>query len=628
MQTKQLLLTARAAHFALSLGSAALIATLHAASARACPQGNSPQGASCANFNDCCSLNCGIPQAGMCGTVGAPNACPQPAGCCKGDEPSNPAPPPGQVDINWCAVGTECCTGNCQLQPGALQTTCCSAGPNPGGVAGNAQACVANADCCSTAHQDPRSALKCRHTGEGAEQRCSIPDNSATNCLVNLDCYSNNCHANDPRPGISTCRCIGQFANCGNFGECCLGLFCDATSACSCLTDNQDCSLDPCCASETCGTLNSSANKCCAAIGQACGNTEHCCDGENCVGTPAQFHSNTGSCCATVGNTGCTADSQCCSTGAGDGTCWIEQHTCVLRGSLPNGAGCRSNNQCASHDCDPSSGGTCVAQVGDSQPCADPGDCSVTNETCGLVGGASKCCTPLGSIAATGATCCDSTIVGAGRVCLLTSGTSCGGITEQAADAQCYSGDCRAGTCSSCGNKGASCLDSDDCCSSFLSPLVCDTALGCQSCIAMGHGTCSSDTNCCQTPTKSYCDTVIGKCSVCATNDECGNLTKLSCKLKSGSCCTVQGMQCASGADCCSGDCYYNSAGHDYLCGCTVPPNGGACQDDDWCCNGYKCIQTSPITQVCQPGCRGQGDPCTLATGCCTGHTCVAGTCT
>jgi hypothetical protein len=511
-------------------------------------QGTDPLGASCAAGNDCCSLNCGVPQAGMCGTAGAPNC--GLAGCCKGDEPSIPPPPPGVPDINWCNGPADCCTGNCQQPVGATHATCCSAGPNPGGVAGVAQACVVAADCCLPANAP---AFKCGFVGEATEKRCEIPDDSTTNCLNAVDCYSGNCHANDPRPGLSTCRCQPKANGCGQNMDCCPGLYCDGTN-CTCLSDNANCSVNPCCAGETCGTLQNVAYRCCASTQQSCGHSLSCCDGESCVATQAQFNSNTGSCCIKTNFTGCTSDSQCCSTNfAGDSTCWLEQGECVLYGTLQNGAKCRSDGQCASGDC--GSGGTCLAKVGDAKPCSDSDDCSAVNEICGVVGGVSKCCVPNGAGVPTKATCCDGSTRGANNVCLISNGFPCGGGggTEKAKDATCSSGDCRNGTCTGCGNASAGCSDSDDCCTS----LACDTtASQCVSCIPVNHSGCSGASDCCYgNPCVSgtcQCSLPQGSCSTVA--DCCGGATYNTCYYNV-CCVNTLSYDCYSNYDCCSLNC-------------------------------------------------------------------------
>jgi hypothetical protein len=169
------------------------------------------------------------------------------------------------------------------------------------------------------------------------------------------------------------------------------------------------------------------------------------------------------------------------------------------------------------------------------------------------------------------------------------------------------SASCTPATASCCLNNGSHqpCAYAADCCSR-----ECDTTTSrCVACIPIGDATCGSTADCCT----GFCDPVDHKCEAkCDSNPECPLPVTQNCKVSTGKCCTVQGSQCAHAGDCCSGNCYYNSFGNNYLCGCAN--SQGSCQDDDWCCYGLICTGTT--NKTCTTGFREFNQACTLASGC------------
>lgn len=99
--------------------------------------------------------------------------------------------------------------------------------------------------------------------------------------------------------------------------------------------------------------------------------------------------------------------------------------------------------------------------------------------------------------------------------------------------------------------------------------------------------------------------------------------------------CSHSGGQCASNADCCSGEnvCSEGVCRSSPVGGLSCNRGGGRCDTSDTCCPGFTCAGGTPgsawPTGVCtaSASCTPMDSPCGRGTSCCDGLVCHAGAC-
>ena len=239
--------------------------------------------------------------------------------------------------------------------------------------------------------------------------------------------------------------------------------------------------------------------------------------------------------------------------GARDGACFASDDAAPLV-CRPNGALCRSTNDCCSRRCED---GYCL-KLG---TCAAPGAPCGTRSSC-----CSGRCEPTGR---NGALEC-------GQYCLA-DGARC------AAAADCCGLACNGGTCGGalCSVVGGACAHDSECCSGRCDGNRCDVVF--TSCLPTGEG-CGADAGTAGSMTMGGPPDPNGPTLRCCGSGFCDAKTA-RCDLGPGSC-RESSAPCNVDSDCCRGSCTRDADGVDV---CTAPclADGQDCNSNGDCCDGF-----------------------------------------
>ncbi|HYC54352.1 MAG TPA: hypothetical protein VEL28_05390 [Candidatus Binatia bacterium] len=448
----------------------------------------------------------------------------------------------------------------------------------------------------------PRAVEGC---GDG---KCSLPDESVINCIMDCGCQS---ECGQFAPGLCGCDAL-----CYEFDDCCPNACsqcgaCCGNGTCDPSEDSSSCAQDCGCAAIGCGGADEGNCFCdadCAMFEDCCADFCSQCGGPSCCGN--------GTCEASEDSTTCRADCAIC----GDGICELDETaiTCV------QDCGCGADEYCGG----PGPGGGCGCDA----ECVFRGDCcpDVCSE-CGV--------STLGSL------CCGSGTCDPGEdadVCAQDCGCAADDACGNAAPAGCHcdevcmqKGDCCPDVCGACGSQTneAECCGNDTCdpgedASSCAADCGCAAAECGSSTPAPDGCLCSAD--CAQTDSccEDLCD-VCGGASCCG-DAECGTgETHESCAKD----CTCGDGQCGSGET-------HSNCPTDCKCGNGQLDVGEGCDGGDCCTDACSiipaftpCTADSDIctTEVCNAGgmCVGLWNtaPCNDGNECTTPDACSLGVC-
>lgn len=509
------------------------------------------------------------------------------AACSSSSSGPGGSPPPACKGVDHaCAVGTECCSGDCPV--GAC------------GCSAVGERCGTSLDCC---------------TGSGPA-RCQSgacvagPRPLGDVCDWDGDCATLNCDLT----GHCAPACLSTIgAACTQSAQCCTGMGCPAgtcTLACgrtydACTVDNQCCSDYRCRAGECqegqCGTAgqrcDSNADCCTAAQG---GKDFFCNSYGNCdIGRPSDWPGTPPDACETDAD--CAGDSPC-----RGGYChWPDGHQ-------PDGHWCLDGQEC--------DGGHCTA----TQPGVPGTCCSGAGAACSASGGATICCSglELACVGTAGAQSCGS--------CLDFTNSGPQGTleTQCTTSSQCCTGrnlTCAGGEC--CTGRGAACTPgsgSAECCDArtdTCGDVTNDPYVGSRTNVCCGDfgAACGLANPCCDgfLCTGGVC--LEGPGMACTGGAQCAQYE--GCKVvppqTEGVCCSHDMGRCDADADCCSGSC------DPVMHSCNFSQEYGACLDDSDCSSasfgqwndGPVCggnANLPPLTCCPVPG-----DTCLSAADCC-----------
>src|SRR5664279_248670 len=230
--------------------------------------------------------------------------------------------------------------------------------------------------------------------------------------------------------------------------------------------------------------------------------------------------------------------------------------------------------------------------------CVSDSTCSVTGDSCNID---SNCCTARAGSCAKVANISRCTPLSCRQV-----GDIC---TDQCCSRQCNGNQCAPPSSQEyCLTQGSDCSTGSDCCSNVCSQgvngrLSCFALDGCQ---PLGES-CNDKSECCS---RSCTDNGAGyRCSttsiICASEGElCLNQTKC-CPGAASNCgsawfgltrcsnsnigpnyCIAKGLDCAYGAQCCTGHCALDAT-FSFTCQNDCKENGLSCSDKSECCRGY-----------------------------------------
>ena len=440
-------------------------------------------------------------------------------------------------------------------------------------------------------------------------------------------------------------------ANCGQFGQSCCttGEACFGVAACNAANI---CALDAATGGlgQPCATMNG---------------MPYCREGR-CTNNICQNNTNCGvlnEACCTDGNTPCQGTGTVCF----GGRCRTTQEVgCGGPGAICcQSANCASGLQCSENRCN----------TGDTAICEDLGNaCSTPSACCGgaaacrstEVNGADKCCSRAGQMARTQGECCGMLSFSSGTCNALQPGAPC------LADSDCASRKCDGGTRTSvgrcCGEAGAMCTSSQECCGGA----ICGLSAGRNVCLLQVGAECRSASDCISGRCEGgRCTTSrLGeRCRVgtedCDSGTQCQGIGELGTCSQVGTTCTPIGNNCGTATQCCAGafcdveldKCVAVGSCLDLGRGCV--PGGRECCGGLTCDSGLRaCIRRpSPCKQVGEvctftdfgddeccgtsfcdgftgrctaaPTCRSRGEACggAISQPCCTGLTCNSGVC-
>ncbi len=420
--------------------------------------------------------------------------------------------------------GSDGTVGDGALSDANLSPDVFGAGPGNGSCLALGASCKSNADCCSS---------------DCANGFCNYPqcqtDNGA--CTASGQCCSQNCSGG---------KCVALNATCGTIGN--------------------QCTSNAACCSGLCSSGTCQPSSFCVQAGDACATSGDCCTGVCNIASGQKL----GTCAATppAGAANCgMVDGQLCGGTAADGGATF------LDSGLPQCGG-----PCCSRSCAPW-GPTGVLVCQPASGCHPVGDLCTTDTDCcgsaGLPGGSGQPVT------------CDRSGGGPLGVCRLPMGCKPNGDVCKLATMTCNSScDCCAGNCEkeetckqdnvgvprcanlNCGNAGASCASSADCCSnvpcvpnpSGNPPYVCYGS----SCVA-ACGACTNNADCCpgsaceipQGSTKGVCGPCSGTTGTDGgtTTSDGGTITgdAGTTPPSDAGTCALFGQVCTTSSQCCYG---------------------------------------------------------------------------
>lgn len=394
-----------------------------------------------------------------------------------------------------------------------------------------------------------------------------------------------------------------------------------------CRTTGQGCYVDSvCCNGLTC---HGEGDKCgpCIQAGESCAGAEFdCCGGMIC-------HEDTCTTCRKPG-TACEDTLDCCDSSA---------HSCIdgLCGQcVPTGGPCKHIGDCCDYD-EMCVEGVCAAECGAvGQSCLIDDDCCKVSTKPFCYEGKCSDCLPEGAgLCTSWDLCCDGMRCGVlPFVCeqCLADGQSC------VEDVECCGYQCLGGSCSDCKKGGFVCEGDEQCCSGSCVDHFCNAC-------SESSGECSDTSDCCQglglQCFSTKCLTCVEKGAECDSTHPCCDQT-LTCKSFEGptTCqeCQTAGA-CISDEFCCEG----------FLCieqECQVCKESGSCQSDHHCCGEFVCLddqcgQCWKEGDVCGAkipccdsnlqclldgtcgACRDEGQECGGPTDCCEGLACEDSKC-
>ena len=320
-------------------------------------------------------------------------------------------------------------------------------------------------------------------------------------CCAGLTCSGGRCvQSVQCKPAGSTCQAASECCDLA-----CVNGVCTTPPTTGCGTEGS-----PCCTTGTpCTQMGTICqNGFCNACGEV--NTP-CCAGNTC--NTADLACINGACQTPTGSGGgCTADSQCpsgyiCDTSSGTCIpCGMGAEPCCSGNFCAPGFVC-ANNQCV--PCGGQNNPCCADNVCDTTYACVGGNC----QPCGYVG---ELCCP-GSLCITAGTTCDPSTgkcVQAPGGCGNT-GASCVTSTDCCSGWGCYGGQCAPNTIQ-CGKSGATCVSDGDCCGGFACGGDGTCAAVSPPC-GQGGATCSATSDCCNGFT---CDPTTGTCTATGPTGE------------------------------------------------------------------------------------------------------------
>lgn len=405
----------------------------------------------------------------------------------------------------------------------------------------------------------PPPSLDCR--------ACCVPDGSCADTLpgtcaaaggtareTGTDCATTQCCTPTGVSGhcTQTAPCCDSNARCQVDGRCCL-----PSGATGCSGDEECCNfLDGArCNAGTCCLPPSNAP---ALVG--CLDASECC-----AGSCHSFGPGFTGCCYELGDSGCSADEQCCNFFDG-ATC--NAGTCCLPTSNGLGPkGCDIDTDCCA--------GTCHTFGIDNHGCCfelSVAGCSADGDCCNFFDGA---------------TCA------AGTCCFAPSGTD---LVRCQEDTDCCAGICR-GTRSGVNRDSLCCLElgpagcsaNEQCCN-FFDGATCNAGT---CCLPFSHGdgphVCQRDADCCAgtchpfAPDNHGCCFELGATATgCSADTDCCNFFN-GAACNSARCCLPfeNRVDCRGDSDCCAGVCNVGK--------CCIPQFRSGCTQDADCCPGLMC---------------------------------------
>jgi hypothetical protein len=638
--------------------------------------GLKPNGAICANKNECLSSFC---EQGVCCETACTGICKSCALTASRGACTNLAN--GSADImsrcsdqgapscgtdGFCdgrgacrlyGAGTSCAPPSCQSGQSTLVSgrTCNGLGvcqpatniPCAPYVCNGATACLAactrDGDCLPPNICDPQTS-RC-----GNQKRLGQPCAANSECLTGNFCVDGVCCSTNSCALCKACNVGTSAGNCANIpagtpdsmNRCTPNPPCGNTGACNGAGVCALASTTVTCAAATCsGSTYTPASHCngtggCAAStssscgsytcgGDACRTNcamdSHCVTPFTCQGTPPNRN-----CALKINGLMCTAGNQCISGACVDGVCC----------GLPSGS--TSCGTCATCNGSAATAGTCTPlALGAAAPagqCPASPPCGNT----GLCNGASGCqqaaaTVPCGlPVSCNGTTFQPASSCSGGGVCNQAATTSCGAYvcgtnacrTNCTSDAHCANSNLycdgngtRAGSCVPKKANGAACGAANECAVGNCTDGVCCTTASCsacQSCNVNGTGTCTNVANGSADPPNCAANGVCGNTGFCVSGACQQQPTSIGCGL-AASCSgtTYQPPSFCSGTGTCNQTSTTGCGA--YLCGATACRT--SCTGDGDCAAGNYCSGTTCVPKKA------------LGAACGAGNQCVSGNCT
>ncbi|NTX11234.1 hypothetical protein HUA76_10585 [Myxococcus sp. CA056] len=315
---------------------------------------------------------------------------------CRGCNGDDDCPTNGRCDLS-----DNTCRG-CNDDNDCPNTGRCDLGTN------QCSGCNDDADCPGAVCDEPTATcVPCtddEHCPDG--QVCATDINQCRECNDDSQCVRGEvCTNHQCAPCATDDQCAGNSCNCCPNGTQCSALTAGGSPSCvECTTDDQ------CANGQKCDPLNgtcvttlpecNTADACGPACAKCPGERPFCLDGEVCVQCRTDLECGDGQFCLSGECSTCTTDRHC---GSRCEACETDAPFCLSDGSVQNSTcvGCRSNDDCGSGQCNPTTrtcenagacavtcdaglvcnGEACVQCFADAHcPCG--GTCDLTNNTC------------------------------------------------------------------------------------------------------------------------------------------------------------------------------------------------------------------------------------------------------